>query len=97
MVFTLGFAVRDCNAQLLPKTPLGCHWRQLWAASVSRRALAAKALPVAPGDLHIEDFDSTIPGHGGLLDRFDSLVPIASAVFHYVNYFVGIGDGQRIW
>ena len=48
-------------------------------------------------DLQIADFDSTIPGHGGLLDRFDSLVPIASAVFHYVNYFVGIGDGQRIW
>ncbi|MEK6259877.1 MAG: phosphatidate cytidylyltransferase [Planctomycetota bacterium] len=50
-------------------------------------------------DLHIEDFDTTIPGHGGLLDRFDSLVPIASAVFHYVNYFVGIGTDQpaRIW
>ena len=50
-------------------------------------------------DLHIEDFDTTIPGHGGLLDRFDSLVPIASAVFHYVNYFVGIGTDQpaKIW
>lgn len=48
-------------------------------------------------DLGIKDFDVTIPGHGGLLDRFDSIVPIASVVFHYVNYFVGVGDGQRIW
>lgn len=50
-------------------------------------------------DLGIKDFDVTVPGHGGLLDRFDSLVPIASVVFHYVNYFVGVGADQsvRIW
>jgi phosphatidate cytidylyltransferase len=47
-------------------------------------------------DLGIQDFDITIPGHGGLLDRFDSLVPIASIVFHYVNYFNGIGVGQAV-
>ncbi|MBS0202134.1 MAG: phosphatidate cytidylyltransferase [Planctomycetes bacterium] len=50
-------------------------------------------------DLGIKDFDVTIPGHGGLLDRFDRIVPMAAVVFHYVNYFVGVGAGQqvRIW
>ena len=38
-------------------------------------------------DLGIKDFDVTVPGHGGLLDRFDSIVPISAIVFHYVNYF----------
>jgi phosphatidate cytidylyltransferase len=29
-----------------------------------------------------------------LLDRFDSLILVAPAVFHYVGYFVGFGAGQ---
>lgn len=42
-------------------------------------------------DLGIKDMATTIPGHGGLLDRFDSVILAAPAVFHYVNYFVGVG------
>lgn len=42
-------------------------------------------------DLGIKDMATTIPGHGGLLDRFDSTILVAPAVFHYVNYFVGVG------
>ena len=49
-------------------------------------------------DLAIKDMAATIPGHGGLLDRFDSLLLVAPVLFHYINYFKadGIGGGQPL-
>jgi phosphatidate cytidylyltransferase len=40
-------------------------------------------------DVGIKDIGSVIPGHGGLLDRFDSLVLVPPAAFHYLSLYLG--------
>jgi phosphatidate cytidylyltransferase len=36
----------------------------------------------------IKDFGNMLPGHGGILDRFDSVLFVAPIVYYFIQHFL---------
>jgi phosphatidate cytidylyltransferase len=77
-------------------TPLAqWHWLLLLGVIVGVGAQAGDLmLSSIKRDIGIKDMGTILPGHGGVLDRFNSLLLVAPAAFHFIQFFVGFGMGQ---
>ena len=47
-------------------------------------------------DLGVKDLASTLPGHGGVSDRFNNALITAPVIFHYVNFFLHVAPAEPI-
>ncbi|WP_254509087.1 phosphatidate cytidylyltransferase [Anatilimnocola floriformis] len=76
------------------------HWSKLITLGVIISGLGQLGdltLSSIKRDVGIKDFSAAIPGHGGFLDRFDSLVFVPPAVYHYLSLVLGpLGSDEPI-
>jgi phosphatidate cytidylyltransferase len=47
-------------------------------------------------DIGIRDMAATLPGHGGIADRFTGLIMVAPAAYHIIKYYQGMAEGRAI-
>lgn len=71
-------------------TPMNTAWSALAGAIIASAGfLGDITLSATKRDLGVKDASNLIQGHGGILDRVDSLIYAAPVFFHFINYFFG--------
>jgi phosphatidate cytidylyltransferase len=88
--------VATLTSAIYPGTPVDrWHWLLILGVLVGIGAQAGDLmLSSIKRDLGIKDMGRVLPGHGGVLDRFNSLLLVAPVAFHFIQYFVGWGLEQ---
>ena len=72
---------------IFSETPVDQFWRLIaFGALVGGLAqLGDLMLSAIKRDVGVKDTGTILPGHGGFLDRFNSLILVPAAVFHYLS------------
>jgi len=84
IVFIYGFILTITKLYIIPLYHY-CILGFIIAAASEVGDLAASAIKRYAG---IKDFGKIMPGHGGILDRIDSLIFTAPVVYYYIQFFV---------
>jgi phosphatidate cytidylyltransferase len=97
-VVVTGGVVAGLGAAIFAGTPMAAwHWLIPFGVLVSVAGQAGDLmLSSIKRDIGIKDMGVVLPGHGGILDRFNSLLLVAPAAFHVIQYLVGFGPAGPV-